>query len=124
MNATIWVIQALLAAAFVMPGYGKLFSSREQHLADGHIKPGASLAPIRALGVLEWLGCIGLVLPWWTGILPVLTPGSAIYFCILMLAGMVVHIRKKEYKMLPLLSAIFLLAALVGYFRLTQLMAT
>ena len=121
MNTTLWIMQVLLAALFVLPGYGKLFSSRQQHIADGHIKPGASLVPIRLLGVLEWLGCIGLIVPWLTGILPVLTPVAAACFCLIMTAGMMHHARKKEYKMLPMLAGILVLAAVVAYFRFREL---
>ena len=121
MNIFLWFVQVLLAAFFVLPGWGKISNSRQQHLADGHIKPGASLVPIRILGLLEWLGCFGIILPWLTGILPVLTPIAAACFCIIMLAGMVIHLRKKEYKMLFLLIPVFVLAGVVAYFRFRQL---
>ena len=121
MNIFLWFVQVLLAAFFVLPGWGKISNSRQQHLADGHIKPGASLVPIRILGLLEWLGCFGIILPWLTGILPVLTPIAAACFCIIMLAGMVIHLGKKEYKMLFLLIPVFVLAGVVAYFRFRQL---
>ncbi|PZF71757.1 DoxX family protein [Taibaiella soli] len=121
MNTALWIIQSLLALAFVMPGYGKLFSTRAQHIADGHIKPDASLLPIRILGVLEWLGCIGIIVPWFTGIAPVLTPIAATGFALIMAAGLVNHIMKKEYKMIPLLGTILALAVIVAYFRFRQL---
>lgn len=112
----------MLAAIFILPGYGKISSSKEQHIADGHIKPGQSVVPIRILGVLEWLGCIGIIVPWLTDILPVLTPIAALGFSLIMLAGLVNHTIKKEYKMLPMLAAIFFLSALVAYFRFRQLL--
>lgn len=121
MNTTLWILQGLLAAAFIMPGYGKLFSSRQQHIADGHIKPNASLVPIRILGVLEWLGCIGVIVPWLTGIMPVWTPVAATGFCLIMVAGLINHTINKEYKMIPLLTTILVLAATVAYFRFSQL---
>jgi len=121
MNTTLWLIQGLLAAAFIMSGFGKISSSKQQHIADGHIKPGASVMPLRILGILEWLGCIGIIVPWFTGIIPVLTPIAATCFCLIMLAGMFIHVQKKEYKMLPLLTLILVLAALVACFRFSQL---
>ncbi len=121
MNTALWVIQSFLAAIFIMAGFGKISSSKEQHIASRHIKPGASVVPIRALGVLEWLGCIGIIVPWLTGIAPVLTPVAAAGFCLVMVAGIVVHIVKKEYKMLPMLAVIFVLAAVVAYCRFGQL---
>ena len=121
MNSTLWIIQILLSAIFILPGYGKISSSRQQHIADGHIKPGASLVPIRILGILEWLGCIGIIVPWLTGIAPVLTPIAATCFSLIMAAGIVNHVIKKEYKMLPMLTTILALAAVVAYFRFKQL---
>ncbi len=117
MNAVLWIMQFLLAGMFAMAGYGKISNSVQQHIADGHIKPGASIVPIRILGILEWLGCIGIIVPGLTGIAPVLTPVAALGFCLVMIAGIVNHALKGEYKMLPLLSVILLLAATVAYFR-------
>jgi len=121
MNTALWIIQALLAAFFIMPGFGKISNSKQQHIADGHIKPGASIVPIRILGILEWLGCIGIIVPWLTGIIPILTPIAALCFCLIMIAGLINHTLKKEYKMLPLLTIILGLAAVVAYFRFRQL---
>ena len=121
MNTALWVIQALLAAFFIMPGYGKMSNSKQQHIADGHIKPEASIIPVRILGILEWLGCIGIIVPWLTGIAPVLTPLSAVGFSLVMTAGLVNHTIKKEYKMLPMLTIVLVLAAVVAYFRFSQL---
>lgn len=123
MNAVLWVLQVALAVIFILPGYGKLSGTRQQHIADGHIRPGASLVPIRILGVLEWLGCIGIIVPWLTGYLPVLTPIAALGFALIMAAGLVNHLLKKEYRMLPMLAVIMLLAAVVAWFRFKQLAA-
>ena len=121
MNKILWVMQGLLAIMFVMSGFGKISNTKEQHIADGHIKPGASIGPIRLLGILEWLGCVGIVVPLLTGIMPVLTPIAAVCFGLIMIAGLIIHLLKKEYKMLPLLTTILLLAAVVAYFRFSEL---
>lgn len=121
MNTILWVLQILLALFFIMPGYGKLFSSRQQHIEDKHIKADGPVWPIRVLGTLEWLGCIGIILPWYTGIAPVLTPLSALGFGLIMLSGIFMHGRWKEYKMLPMLFIVFLMAAIVTYYRFAGL---
>jgi hypothetical protein len=104
-----------------MPGYGKVAGSKQKHVSDGHLKADRSILPIRILGILELLGCVGIIIPWVLGILPILTPITAICFCTIMLAGMIVHTKKKEYKMLPMLFLVFLLSAMVAYFRLAKL---
>jgi uncharacterized membrane protein YphA (DoxX/SURF4 family) len=121
MNVTLWTMQSLLAVMFAMAGYGKISNTKQQHIADGHIKTEASVIPIRILGVLEWLGCIGIIVPWLTNIFPMLTPIAACCFCLIMAAGIVVHTQKKEYKMLPLLTAILTISFVVAYFRFKQL---
>ena len=121
LNTILWIIQWLLAAVFILPGYGKIRNTKQQHLKNGHIKSGASVIPIRILGMLEWLGCIGLIVPWLTDILPALTPIAAFCFCLIMAAGIFVHVQKKEYIMLPFLITILFLAALVAYSRFKQL---
>ena len=116
-----WILQAILAAFFVMPGVGKISGSREKHIADKHIKPDGNLLPIRILGVLELLGCLGIILPWLTGIAPILTPITAIGYCLIMIAGIINHTIKKEYKMLPMLLAVGIIALIVAYCRFTAL---
>jgi len=120
MDTALWVIQGLLAAFFIMPGIGKVSSSKQKHVEDGHLKPDASIAPIRILGIFELLGCVGIIVPWLTNIVPVLTPITAVCFCLVMLAGLVVHAQKKEYKMLPMLVIVLALAAVVAYYRFSQ----
>lgn len=78
MNIVLWIMQIILAAVFAMAGYGKISNTKQQHIADGHIKPEASVIPIRILGVLEWLGCIGIIVPWLTNFFSVLTPIAAL----------------------------------------------
>ncbi|MCR8560850.1 DoxX family protein [Mucilaginibacter sp. BJC16-A38] len=117
MNTFIWALQVVLAAFFIMPGVGKITGSRESHIADGHIKPDGNLRPIRILGVLELLGCVGIIVPWLTGIASILTPITAVCYCMIMVAGIINHTIKKEYKMLPMLIAVLIASSLVAYYR-------
>jgi len=117
LNITLWIIQGLLSALFIMPGIGKISSSKQKHIDDGHLKEDDSITPIRVLGILELLGCVGIVIPLLTGIAPILTPITAVCFCIIMVAAIYTHTKKKEYKMLPMLVVVLSLSAIVAYFR-------
>ena len=117
MHTFIWIVQAALAAFFFMPGGMKVITPREKMIEKGQLKPGDSIIPIRALGIVELLGIIGLILPSWLNIVPILTPIAAIGFCIVMVGAFVVHFRKKDFRILPLLVAIFILSALVVWYR-------
>lgn len=123
MNTALWIIQALLAIFFIMPGLGKIRKSKEEHIKDGHLKASDSIIPIRILGILELLGCIGIILPWLTGICSVLTPVAAICFAIIMASGLMLHTIKRDFKMLSLLLIVLVLSAVVAYFRLKQLLS-
>ncbi len=91
------------------------------YIADEHLKPSDSIMFIRILGVFELLGCVGIIVSWLTGMAPMLTPVTAVCFCLIMWAGMVVHTKKKEYKLLPMLIFDFALFAMVSYFRFAAL---
>ena len=121
MNTIMWILQGVLAAFFIMPGVGKISASREKHISDGHIKSDGSLFYIRILGVLELLGCLGIIIPWLTGIAPILTPITAVGYCLIMVAGIVNHAIKKEYKMLPMLAIILAAASIVAYYRFASI---
>ncbi len=121
MNTVLWVMQTMLAAFFIMPGIGKIRHSKDEHVSDGHLKATSSILPIRVLGILELLGCIGIIVPWLTGVLPVLTPIAAACFALEMAAAHVIQTKKKEYKMLPFLLVVFAVAVFVAYFRFTEL---
>ncbi|OJW83534.1 MAG: hypothetical protein BGO69_08675 [Bacteroidetes bacterium 46-16] len=83
----------------------------------GTFKPGGNLLPIRILGVLELLGCLGIILPWLSRITPVFTPITAVGYGGIMVAGIINHTLKKEYKILPMLTTILIISIFVTYFR-------
>jgi hypothetical protein len=55
-----------------------------------------SNSTVTTIGVLEILGALGLVLPWATGIAPVLTPLAATGLALDMAAAATVHARRKD----------------------------
>lgn len=117
MNTTIWIIQGVLAAFFLMPAVMKLISSKQKIIDTKALKPDGMILPIRILGFVELLGVIGIIIPYLTGILPILTPLSAIGFSVVMVGAFVAHFKKKEYKILPLLVLAFILSLVVAYYR-------
>jgi len=97
MNTILWIAQGLLAAAFLYSGINKSIFSEQQLIARGQTGVvGRSAATIRFIGISEIAGSIGIILPWWLHILPVLTPVSAACFALLMLLAAPIHYRLKE----------------------------
>ncbi len=118
MNTVLWIIQGLLAAIFVMAGIAKLTQPRVKLVKQFRWANDFSLETVRVIGLSEFLGAIGLILPWLTGRITVLTPISAIGLCLIMvLATNLVHLNKKEFKEMALNIILFLLSALVAYGR-------
>jgi hypothetical protein len=98
MNTLLWSCQILLAAAFGYSGICKSIYS-EETLVNKIGQTGVAGLPltlIRTIGIAELLGTVGIILPWWLGITPVLTPVTAVCFTVLMLLAAPIHYRRKE----------------------------
>lgn len=108
MNSILWIAQGLLAAMFLMAGLMKLAKSKEAVKPKmGDWVDAVSTPAFKLIGLLEFLGAIGVVLPLAIGILPILTPVAAIGLVLTMTGAIGLHIRRKEYdaikKNIPLL---------------------
>lgn len=97
MNIGLWVLQGLLAAAFAAAGSLKLITPRLK-LKEKGMKwvDGFSDSQVKLIGASEVLGAIGLIVPWATGILPVLTPVAAAALTFIMGGATMTHLRLKE----------------------------
>lgn len=97
METALWTAQVLLAAIFLATGLTKLTQPRAQ-LAAGPMSWAADVtdAEFRAVGLLEVLGALGLVLPGALGIAPVLTPLAAVGLALTMIGAIATHVRMGE----------------------------
>jgi hypothetical protein len=95
MALALWIIQVVLSLVFLAWGGAHIF--RFEDLAasprSGWVRA-VGKANLRAIGVLEILGAIGLVLPAATGILPWLTPLAAAMLALLMVFASAFHARR------------------------------
>lgn len=122
MNIALWIVAGLLATAYIAVGGMKIVMSTKQ-LADNPnlaaIAEELSAPAIKAIGAIEVAGAVGLILPWLTGIAPVLTPVAALGLVALQIGAMVFHGRRHEFKQWPVNVAFAGLAAFVAWGRLT-----
>ncbi len=119
MNIAVWIAQGMLCLAFVMAS-GVKFALSE--IALSKKLPWTndfSMKQVRTIGLLEFLGAAGVVIPRAVGVLPILTPIAAIGLCCVMIGAAVTHIRREEYGMLPVNFLLFSLAAFVAVVLLT-----
>ncbi|MFD9701025.1 DoxX family protein [Lentzea sp. NPDC059081] len=123
MNIALWVVQGLLAAAYLAAGGMKIVQPREQMVASGRFEWAKDMtdAGVKGIGVVEVLGALGLVLPWLTGIAPVLTPIAAVGLVIVQVLAARVHVKYGETKSLPVNVVLLLLAAFVAVGRFLDL---
>ncbi len=112
-------MQGFLALTFLIAGSAKLFGSPQK---VAQLVPAAFPIPfLRALGGLEILGAIGLLLPVALDVLPLLTPITAGCMLIVLLAAIGVHLKGKQFSKLPMLLLLLALAVTVTVGRYTLL---
>lgn len=119
MNIALWIVQGLLAVAYLAAGGMKVARSREQLVASGRFDwmKDTSDAGVKAVGTVEILGALGLVLPGLTGIAPILTPIAAVGLVIVQIGAIRVHLARNERQPLPVNALLLLLAAFVAIAR-------
>ena len=113
----LWVVQGLLAAAFLLAGLGHLASPLEQLQAQNPWVSGSMGQFVRFIGAVEVLGAVGLVFPAATRIRPILTPLAALGLCTVMVLAALTHAGRDELMMIPVNAVLGGMAALVAWGR-------
>ena len=118
MNLVLWIVQGVLALAFLVAGMMRLVMPRDKLAAQqawvNDFSPGA----VKVIGALEVLGAIGLIAPGVTGILPWLTLLAAAGLALTMTGAILTHIRRREYPIIGVNGALMALAIFVVVGRL------
>jgi len=117
MSIALWVVQVLLAAAFVVSGATKLWQPKEKLVKNMAWVEDFSQGSVRIIGAVEVLGAIGIVLPALTGIVPSLTPLAALGLVLTMIGAALTHLRRAEYGPIAVSAVVLILAAFVAYGR-------
>ena len=121
MNTVLWIVQGIVALMFLMAGFMKLSKSKDDLLAQGDTMrwvEGVSNSQLKMIGLVEVMAALGLILPQWLGILPILTPIAAIGLILTMIGAMTLHLRKGDGSKAIMTSAMLLLmAAFVAFGR-------
>jgi len=114
MNIVLWILQVLLAAAFLAHGLLLLFP------------PPAIAALMNAslprwfqlfLGIAEMLAAVGLILPGLTRILPWLVTWAAVGIIIVMVSATIYHVARGEISSAAITLLLLAMAAFVAYMR-------
>jgi uncharacterized membrane protein YphA (DoxX/SURF4 family) len=118
MDVALWIVAGVLAAGFLAAGIMKLVQPREKLAASGLTwVEDYSANGVRAIGALEVLAAIGLVLPALLDIVPVLVPVTAVAVALLMAGAAWTHYRRREMASIAVPVVLLLLAAFVAWGR-------
>ena len=119
MNVALWIVQGLLAFAFIAAGGMKLFAYEKYKTQSEKNGPtGVTRRLTTFIGIAEIAGSLGIVLPMATNIAPWLSPWAAIGLAIIMLLAIGFHVRRHESVAAPVI--LFLLAGFVVFGRFSH----
>ncbi len=120
MNVALWIVQGLLAFAFIAAGGMKLFAYKKYNAMSEEKNGQTSLSRglVTFIGMAEIAGSLGIVLPMATNIAPWLSPWAAIGLAIIMLLAIGFHVRRHESVAVPVI--LFLLAGFVVFGRFSH----
>lgn len=113
-NIFLWVLQLLLAAAYLAHGW--LLLSPPADLVE-QIKASIPTALRVFVGVAEVLAAAGLVLPGLTRIAPWLTPLAAAGLIPIMIGATVLHLSRGEFASAAITAVLLVLVSFVAYMR-------
>jgi len=116
MNIALWAIQGILAFMFIMAGMMKSLQYEKAKAKMAWVSEYPK-GFVVFIGVAELLGGIGLIVPYATGIAPILTPLAAIGLAVIMLLSAVFHAKRKENQAIGLNVILLALAVFVAIFR-------
>ncbi|WP_153394437.1 DoxX family protein [Ornithinicoccus halotolerans] len=103
MNLALWIIAGVLAAAYLFAGLSKLTLTKEKLSAISSSAKWVddfSAGTVKAIGVLEVLGAMGLIVPAVLDIAPVLVPLAALGLAMIMVGAVTTRLRRQEFKVM------------------------
>jgi uncharacterized membrane protein YphA (DoxX/SURF4 family) len=96
MNLGLWIVQILVGATFAMAGLMKSTRPIPELAKRMGWVSAVSPGTVRFIGISELAGGLGVIVPWATGILPVLTPLAASGLLVIMVLAAGFHLRRHE----------------------------
>jgi uncharacterized membrane protein len=117
-NLPLWILQVLMAFAFLAFGYTHAFGyERARARPRTAWMTAVSTNALRTIGFLEIAGAIGLILPALTGVARWLTPLAALSLALLMVFAIVFHFTRREYPNIVFNAIVGVLVAVIAYGR-------
>lgn len=112
MQVAYWIIAGPLALLYLYSGGKKVLQGRERLVQMMRWVDHAPMAGVKAIGVLEILGAIGLILPPLTGIAPWLAVAASVGLVLLQIGAITLHLARGEARQIGLNVALLVLAVI------------
>lgn len=110
MNIALWILQVLLAVAFMAAGGMKVLAyEKYKARSEKHGPSNLSHGLVTFIGLSEIAGAVGIVIPMAANVAPWLSPLAAGGLALIMLLAVLFHLRRREP---PAPAAILFLLAL------------
>jgi hypothetical protein len=120
LRAALWAVQILLGLLFAFAGVTKASTPISELAKMMAWVPAVPPALVRFIGVSEFLGGLGLVLPSLTRIQPRLTVWAALGLVLIQVLAFFFHLSRSELQALPINVILGALAAFVAWGRNTK----
>lgn len=117
LNIILWIAQIVLAGMFIMAGFMKSFTPIEQLSASLPWVKDAPIWLVRFIGISEFLGALGLILPSLLRIKPILTPLAALGIIAIMVMAAFFHISRSEFSGVAFTLILAIVAAFICWGR-------
>jgi len=113
MNIALWVVQAVLALAFIAAGSMKVFAyEKYKAMSEKNGPMDLKRGLVTFIGLSELAGAIGIILPMAANVAPWLSPIAALGLAMVMLLAVFYHLRYHESPAVP--AGLFALALFVA----------
>ena len=114
MNATLWILQVVLAVVFLAHGVFMLAPPASMlELMNASMSTAFRIF----LGVAEVAAAVGLTVPGFTRVLPGLVPAAALGLIIVMISATVFHVARGELMSAVITAVLLAMAGVVAYMR-------
>ena len=117
LDRTLWLVQALLVAVFLLVGYTHALAPIEVAVMRAPWVASLPVALVRFIGVAELAGALGLILPAASRIQPRLTPIAAAGLAMMMVLAIPFHLVRGETGATVVNLALGSLAAFIAWGR-------
>ena len=101
MNTALWIVAVILAVGFLVGGGALLFLPKDKYRSLGanqHWVDDFGAGHLKVIGAIKTTGALGLVLPAWTGVAPVLVPAAATGLALFMSGAATTRFRRNEWR--------------------------